>query len=114
MYFSKSVRSGDFVFPGGKPKKPLSHAALAMTLQRTQPDVTVHGFRSAFRDWAGERTHFPREIAEAALAHVVGDATERAYRRGDALEKRRKLMEAWSMFCEPKVGNVVPLHRAKA
>src|SRR2546430_8539107 len=57
--------------------------------------TTVHGFRSAFRDWCGEVTPFPRELAEAALAHVAGDATERAYRRGDALEKRRKLMEAW-------------------
>ena len=65
--------------------------------------VTVHGFRSSFRDWAGEASNFPREVAEAALAHNVGDATERAYRRGDALEKRRKLLEAWAGFCEPKV-----------
>jgi integrase len=72
----------------------------------------VHGFRSAFRDWAGERTNFPREIAEAALAHVVGDATERAYRRGDALEKRRALMNAWANFCEQTAENVVvPLAR---
>ncbi|MCC2653589.1 MAG: integrase [Microvirga sp.] len=60
--------------------------------------ATVHGFRSSFRDWVGECTSFPREVAEAALAHVVGDDTERAYRRGDALEKRRKLMEAWARF----------------
>jgi integrase len=73
-----------------------------------------HGFRSSFRDWAGERTHFPRELAEAALAHVVGDETERAYRRGDALEKRRELMEAWAAFCEPKAGNVIPLTRSSA
>ena len=73
----------------------------------------LHGFRSAFRDWVGERTHFPREIAEAALAHVVGDATERAYRRGDALEKRRELMNAWAAFCEPKPANVVRIDRAK-
>jgi integrase len=71
-------------------------------------DVTVHGFRSSFRDWAGEATSFPRELAEAALAHVAGDATERAYRRGDALEKRRALMEAWAAFCEPRAdSNVV-------
>ena len=76
--------------------------------------VTVHGFRSAFRDWAGETTSFPREIAEAALAHVSGDATERAYRRGDALEKRRTLMEAWASLCEPKTSsNVVSLSRTK-
>jgi integrase len=61
-------------------------------------NATVHGFRSSFRDWVGECTSFPREVAEAALAHVVGDDTERAYRRGDALEKRRKLMEAWAGF----------------
>ena len=76
--------------------------------------VTVHGFRSAFRDWCGEATSFPRELAEAALAHVSGDATERAYRRGDALEKRRKLMEAWAGFCEPRAGsNVVHLASEK-
>lgn len=74
-------------------------------------DVTVHGFRSAFRDWAGERTHFPREVAEAALAHLVGDAVERAYRRGDALEKRRKLMDAWASFLQQKArSNVVFLN----
>jgi integrase len=68
--------------------------------------VTVHGFRSAFRDWAGNETHFPREVAEAALAHVIGDAAERAYRRGDALEKRR----AWADFLEPSTrSNVVNL-----
>ena len=77
-------------------------------------DVTVHGFRSAFRDWAGERTHFPREVAEAALAHLVGDAVERAYRRGDALEKRRKLMDAWASFLEQKArGNVVHLNAGR-
>ena len=75
--------------------------AMRMTARRAGIEHTVHGFRSAFRDWAGERTNFPREIAEAALAHVVGDATERAYRRGDALEKRRALMDAWAAFCEP-------------
>jgi hypothetical protein len=62
----------------------------------------VHGFRSAFRDWAGNETHFAREVAEAALAHVVGDAAEQAYRRGDALEKRRALMTAWDQYIEPK------------
>jgi len=63
--------------------------------------VTVHGFRSAFRDWAGNETHFAREVAEAALAHVIGDKAEQAYRRSDALEKRRALMEAWAAWCEP-------------
>jgi hypothetical protein len=64
--------------------------------------ITVHGFRSAFRDWAGDRTAFPREIAEAALAHVAGDAMEQAYRRSGALEKRRQMVEAWATHCEPK------------
>ena len=79
-------------------------------------NATVHGFRTSFRDWAGERTTFPREVAEAALAHVVGDETERAYRRADALQKRRKLMEAWAGFLSaPKAaGTVVPLARTKA
>lgn len=91
-----------FIFPGHKEDKPLSVMAMDMILRRMKVDVTVHGFRSSFRDWCEECTHFPRELAEAALAHVVGDETERAYRRSDALEKRRKLMVAWANFCEPK------------
>ena len=88
-----------FVFPGPEPGKPLSTMAMTMQMRRMKRgEFTVHGFRSAFCDWAGERTSFPREVAEAALAHVVGDATERAYRRGDALEKRRALMDAWAAF----------------
>jgi integrase len=86
-----------WVFPRGEPK-PLSNMALAMLLRRMKVDDTVHGFRSSFRDWAGEASSFAREIAEAALAHTVGDATERAYRRGDALEKRRELMVAWATY----------------
>lgn len=97
-----------FVFPGAKPGRPLSIMAMDMLLRRMGADAfTVHGFRSSFRDWAGECTPFPREVAEAALAHVIGDETERAYRRGDALEKRRKLMEAWEVFCEPRIGETV-------
>jgi integrase len=96
---------GGFVFAGQKADKPLSGTAMEMVLRRMKAEgVTVHGFRSSFRDWCGEATSFPRELAEAALAHVSGDATERAYRRGDALEKRRKLMDAWAGFCEPKAG----------
>lgn len=92
-------RVGDLVFPGQKLSRPLSSMAMAMLLRRLEPEgVTVHGFRSSFRDWAAESTSFPREIAEAALAHTVGDAVERAYRRRDALEKRRELMEAWAAF----------------
>ncbi|MER8845775.1 tyrosine-type recombinase/integrase [Mesorhizobium australicum] len=96
---ARTAPSG-FIFPGAKEDKGLSQMALAMMLrQRGQNTVTVHGFRSGFRDWAAEETDSPREVAEAALAHAVGDATERAYRRGDALAKRRVLMDAWSAFC---------------
>jgi integrase len=107
-------RVSEFIFPGSKPNRPLSVMALEMVMRRAKIDATVHGFRSAFRDWSGERTMFPREVAEAALAHLVGDQTERAYRRGDALEKRRALMDAWSIFCTAsKENKVVPLKRSK-
>ena len=77
-------------------------------------DATVHGFRSSFRDWAGEATNFPREIAEAALAHTVGDKVERAYRRGDALERRRELIEAWASFCAgAQMSKVLPFTHAR-
>lgn len=89
----------DHIFPSTKRGRPLSGMAMDMLLRRLNVDVTVHGFRSSFRDWCGEVSTYPREVAEAALAHVVGDATERAYRRGDALEKRRQLMEDWAVFC---------------
>lgn len=103
-----------YVFPGQKEGRPLSVMAMDMILRRMKVNFTVHGFRSSFRDWAGEETAFPREVAEAALAHVVGDQTERAYRRGDALEKRRKLMDAWANYCEPKKpGNVLEMKRPK-
>ncbi len=110
---AEEARTGDFVFPGSRGGRPLSVMAMEMVLRRMNVDnVTVHGFRSAFRDWAGNETHVPREIAEAALAHIIGDAAERAYRRGDALERRRALMEAWANYCEPnQVENVLPLRR---
>ena len=105
---AKQARTGDFVFPGSSAGRPLSVMAMEMVLRRMGlDDVTVHGFRSAFRDWAGNETHFPREVAEAALAHVIGDAAERAYRRGDALEKRRALMDAWTNYCMPKAASNV-------
>jgi integrase len=91
---------GEFVFAGQKPGKPLSGMALEMVLRRMKIDhVTVHGFRSAFRDWAAECTNFTNEVCEAALAHTVTNKVEAAYRRGDLFEKRRKLMEAWAAFC---------------
>jgi integrase len=91
---------GGLVFPGQKPGRPMSNMAMEMLLRRlAAKHCTVHGFRSTFRDWAGECTQYPREIAEAALAHAVGNETERAYRRGDALARRRDLMEAWASYC---------------
>jgi integrase len=103
-------RTDEWVFPGFMKDRPISTATMTKALRLAGgEDFTVHGFRSSFRDWAGEETSFPREIAEAALAHVVGDETERAYRRGDALAKRRKLMEAWERYClAPPKSNVVP------
>ena len=81
-------------------------------------DLTAHGFRSSFRDWCAERTNFPSEVAEMALAHAVGDKVEAAYRRGDLFEKRRQLMDAWATFCaqKPSKGGetVVHLHRREA
>jgi len=107
-----AARPGEFLFPGQRPDKPLSGMAMEMILRRMKTDgATVHGFRSSFRDWCGEVSTFPREVAEAALAHIAGDATERAYRRGDALEKRRELMEAWGAYCERKASNVVSIAR---
>ena len=104
-----------FVFPSGTPARPLSNMAMAMVLRRMKrPELTVHGFRSTFRDWTAETTAFPREVAEAALAHMLGDKVEAAYRRGDLFEKRREMMTAWAAFCARPyarpVGNVVAIH----
>ena len=88
-----------FVFSGGKPGRPLSNMAFLMLLRRMgRADLTAHGFRSSFRDWAAERTNFPSEVVEMALAHVVGNKVEAAYRRGDLFDKRRRLMGAWADF----------------
>jgi integrase len=107
------LRSSDgrFHFAGQARDKPLSNMAMVMVLRRMKiEDATVHGFRSSFRDWAGNVSNFPREITETALAHVIGDKAEQAYRRSDALETRRKLMDAWSAYCEPKTSaNIVQL-----
>jgi integrase len=112
------VREGDFVFAGARSGRPLSNMSMLMLLRRMgRPDLTIHGFRSSFSDWAAERTNFPAEVREMALAHVVGDKVEAAYRRGDLFQKRRQLAQAWGAFCSmpsaPK-GNVVSLRRAAA
>jgi integrase len=108
------ARTSDYVFPGYVKDKPLSNMAFAMLMKRAGvAEYTAHGFRSAFRDWAGDATSFPRDVAEQALAHRVGDATELAYRRSDAIEKRRMLMAAWAEYCTAiKGANVIPMARA--
>ncbi len=111
---SVSRDSGEqFVFPGGRRGKPLTNMGMATTLRRMgRDDLTVHGFRSSFRDWAAERTSFPSEVVEMALAHAVADKVEAAYRRGDLFDKRRKLMNAWAIFCAaPEAGRVVAFTR---
>jgi integrase len=116
------ITPAGFVFPGARPKKPLSNMSMVMLVRRMnehdegQPvpwsdgkgeAIVPHGFRSAFRDWAAESTGFAREVAEAALAHTVADRVEAAYRRGDLFEKRRQLMQDWAAFC-----NKVPEKRS--
>lgn len=97
--FEHVSKSGaPYLFPGQDLREPLSTGAMAQFLKSLQPDITVHGFRSTFRDWVGDATAFDERLAEAALAHVAGDRTERAYRRGDALEKRRVMMDSWANF----------------
>ncbi len=113
---AREISTGEYVFPSPRGDRPLSHIAMQKVLARMNiTNATVHGFRSTFRDWAGDATLFQREVAEAALSHKVGDAAEQAYRRGDALEKRRALMEAWANYCESvEKGNVIPLRHASA
>lgn len=100
------------VFPGARRALPMSKMGMLMLLRRMKrDDVTAHGFRSSFSDWAAERTAFAREVVEMALAHTIENRVEAAYRRGDLFEKRRQLMDAWGRFCENPIadGEVVPL-----
>jgi integrase len=111
------TRGGDsqYVFPGANKGKPLSSMAMLELLRGTAGNgYTVHGFRSTFRDWAGDQTPFDRETIEHALAHKLPDKVEAAYRRSTALKKRRLLMQAWAGYCDGKVeaDNVVKMHRA--
>jgi integrase len=104
------------VFPGLRPALPMDSSTLLKLLERMgHGDITTHGFRSSFRDWAAERTNYPRDVIEMALAHAIESKVEAAYRRGDLFEKRRQLMEAWGRFCTTpeKIGEVVPLHAAQ-
>jgi integrase len=96
----RKIREGDHIFPGSKAGRPISNMAMLMLLRRMgRSDLTAHGFRSSLRDWAAERTNFPAEVAEMALAHTVSDKVEAAYRRGDLFQKRRQLMDAWARHC---------------
>lgn len=107
-----SALGSDWLFPARKPKKHMSGSAMAECLKEFEVEATVHGFRSTFRDWVDEATAFDGNLAEAALSHLVGDETERAYKRGDALAKRRKLMEAWASYCAGQIaGNVIAMKR---
>jgi integrase len=104
----------EHVFLGAQRGGGLSNMALAAVLKRMGRDqITVHGFRSTFRDWAAESTNHPREVAEQTLAHTLPDKVESAYRRGDLFEKRRRLMEDWAQFCARQAipSDVVPIRR---
>ena len=110
-------RKIDWIFTGLKRGNPLSNVAMLALLKRmNRTDITVHGFRSTFRDWCAEQTNFPREVAEAALAHAVGDKVEAAYRRSDLFDKRRLMMDAWARYCttpsaKDKGNNVTSMRR---
>lgn len=104
---AREIGSGsDFLFPGRSPLKPMSNMAFLMLLRRMEVDVTAHGFRSSFSDWAAERTRHVREVVEMALAHTIRNPVEAAYRRGDLFEKRRALMDDWARFLAPQAGTV--------
>jgi integrase len=105
-----TLSEGDFVFPGGRANHPLSNMAMLKLLERMgRGDLTVHGFRSTFKDWISEETSFPNELSEMALAHTIESKVESAYRRGDLFEKRREMMEAWAAFAyRQQAGNVIP------
>jgi integrase len=114
-----SPRDGDYVFPGAQKDRPLSNMAMLELVRGTRgKGATVHGFRSTFRDWAAEQTSYPHEMCEIALAHTVGNKVEAAYRRGDMMEKRRRLMQDWATYCaQPREtatssNNVHPIREA--
>ena len=109
----RKYKSGEYVFPSADPYKPLSNMAFLMVLRRMGRPITAHGFRSSFRDWAAERTNYPREVCEAALAHAVENKVEAAYRRTDLFERRRGLMETWSKYAT-QTGEVVDLSATRS
>ena len=110
----EAARTSTFVFHGQKPGKPLSNMAMLMLLERMgkRGELTAHGFRSSFSDWASEVSPYSSELRESVLAHTIGNKAEAAYRRGDALEKRRGMMEAWAQWCEPRADKVLTFRRS--
>ena len=102
-----------YVFPNPVTGKPLSNMVFLMLLRRMKQDITAHGFRSSFRDWASERTNIPRDVCEAALAHILKDKTEAAYKRTDLFDKRRELMESWAAFATRTQADVITLRAGK-
>ena len=98
-----ATRLNDYVFPGIKRGEPLSDGAMLQMLRDLRPDITVHGFRSAFKDWASDETNFPDHLSEAVLAHASGDKVRGAYARSDLFQKRRELMDAWGKYCESPI-----------
>jgi len=112
----REIQQSDYVFPGFKHGQPIGGDALRELIKKLAGDaITIHGLRSTFRDWAAERTSFPREVAEMALAHAIPSAVEAAYRRGDLFEKRRRLMDAWADYCSKPAatGKVLPLRAGR-
>jgi integrase len=113
---SEGARLGDLVFPGWRNGRPVSLTALLKAMKTVAGDeATIHGLRSTFRDWVAERTDYPREIAEMALAHAIGSKVEAAYQRSKLIEKRRPMMQAWADFATtPSAPAVVVPFRSAA
>ncbi len=110
----KELKAEGLLFPGVK-DRPITTAATLAVAKELRAGLSAHGFRSTFKDWAGDMTSFPREVSEMALAHTIKDKTEAAYRRKDALERRKKLMQEWATFCHTpsaKGDNVTPIGKA--
>jgi integrase len=115
LYEMEGFRASEFVFPGFWNNRPLGDVTVRQVLRKLGiADATTHGFRSSFRDWAGEETSAAHETIEAALAHSVRSKTEAAYRRKDALEKRRALLQTWSDYCGPASDKIVSIHQRRA
>lgn len=113
----QAEQRGNLVFPGRDEGKPISDMTMTAVLRRmNRGDLTTHGFRSTFRDWVSESTAYPRDVAEMALAHTIGDKVEAAYRRGDLFTKRVRMMDDWAKYCamvQSDTENVVPLKKSK-